>query len=69
MADKFGSLRVRELNHLEKELQIDLRKKKYNFDISDKNVDEFFKMREKVSISSTFTRAFFVRNFGAKAET
>ncbi len=24
---------------------------------------------EQVSISSTFTRAFFVRNFGAKAET
>ncbi len=47
MSDKFGSLRVRELNHLEKELQIDLRKKKYSFDISDKNVDEFFKMREK----------------------
>ena len=46
LADKFGSLKVRELNHLEKELQVDLRKKKYNFDVSDKKVDAFFKMRE-----------------------
>ena len=46
LADKFGSLKVRELNHLEKELQVDLRKKKYNFDDSDKKVDAFFKMRE-----------------------